>query len=668
MRHTLENETNMYIEKIPARAFLGEDPASLWGEDLNVVFGLTFDDGGYFESTLPSIITSRYAWEFHNRYPALPLNSNHFIGSVVDRSTIQYTVHNKLIETVLFDTLHVYRPLVDDYRPLVNDLSQLGYTMTNRLYNDLVRNTKKYASTIDLFHLLDIVTMPEVVSLVSNAPPTEEGVDSINKGILDLLKTHPALKDNPVAASIRAGVCRVGQLLQMLGVRGFVTDMDSKIFRKPIMQGYVRGVTDLYSSLIDTRSASKAMANTTRPLEIAEYFSRRQQLLCGVLINLFVGDCGSNDYINWFVKKEHLLTIAGLTQLSPDGIPRHIRKSDTHLVGQTIKVRNIFGCNKISKQGICETCYGAISLGVPMDTVIGSETAITFTGPVGQIIISTKHHEGSSKVAPIRLDTFSKYFLDTKGSDNTYHFNARLKSKNAKLYVNVADAESLGDVRLTDTNLLSIHRISQIESIAIGEMVEDDGITEEVIQSVVLRLNDRKASISTPLLQYIKEMGYTTDGGSYVIDLSKWNFDEPAFILPMVHLSMGTFQSAVASMLESSTSEMYKRSTCTTPEALAMELYDAVNEKLPVNYTTIATIVLCSTARNPLTGDYALGKSMGVMRSIMKSRSASATFAFERHKGSVFEPQRYLDGDVLNHPMDSILCPNEVLGIPELLK
>lgn len=658
----------MYIEKLPARVFLQEDPSKLWKEDCNLVFGLTFDDGKYVESTLPAIVASRYNWEFHNQYPKVPLNSNHFIGSIVDRNSLKYTVHNEHGARIFFDTLDVYRPLVKDFRPLVDEMSRLGYSLTNWLYNDLVLNTKKFAGTLDILDLVDIVEMPELIDLIMTSPPTEEGVERINKGVLDLLKNHPALANNPVAVSIRAGVCRVGQITQMLGVRGFVTDMDSRIFRKPIMQGYVRGVTDAYNSIIDTRSASKAMANTTAPLEKAEYFSRRQQLLCGVLYNLFIGDCGNNQYIDWFVKKEHLLTIEGLNRLLPDGSVKPIRKHEEELVGQTVKIRNIFGCNAIKHQGVCETCYGAISLGVPEDTVIGSESAITFTGPVGQIIISTKHHEGSSKVAPIKLDSMSKFFLDTKGTDNTYYFSSRLKGKQAKLYVSVDDAESLGDVRLTDAELLSIHRISQIETIAIGEVVEEDGMAEEAIQSVVLRLNDRKASISTPLLKHIKSTGYVVNGGTYVIDLTNWNFDEPAFVLPMVHLSMGTFQSGVASMLESSTTEMYKRSTCTTPEALAIELYDYVNEKLPVNFTTIATIVLCSTARNPMGGDYALGRNMGVMRSIMNSRSLAAAFGFERHKSLVFKPYKYLGQPVLNHPMDSILCPNEVLGVPDLLR
>jgi hypothetical protein len=133
------------------------------------------------------------------------------------------------------------------------------------------------------------------------------------------------------------------------------------------------------------------------------------------LKNLYRGDCGSTHYYKWKVRpgtegtstesprKPDLDLIQGKFYLDEEtNTLKAIKKTDTHLIGKTIKLRSpISGCNHTNHYGICEVCYGQLSDNIPPNTNLGQANGTMVCEKSSQGVMSVKHYDGSSKVEPI---------------------------------------------------------------------------------------------------------------------------------------------------------------------------------------------------------------------------------------------------------------------------
>jgi hypothetical protein len=159
-------------------------------------------------------------------------------------------------------------------------------------------------TTLDITDFVEVNDNPQIVQAEAVAAHTQEGIDGLYSVIKNVLNKDPALNNNQLAKAVRSKLVKVDQTLQCIGPRGFLTDIDSYIYRKPIMQGYFKGIRTLEDSMKESRSAAKALAFSVDPLKKAEYFSRRQQLICQNVKHLYRGDCGSKHYLVWQVRGE----------------------------------------------------------------------------------------------------------------------------------------------------------------------------------------------------------------------------------------------------------------------------------------------------------------------------------------------------------------------------
>ena len=78
----------------------------------------------------------------------------------------------------------------------------------------------------------------------------------------------PALLHNPIIRGLRSKQIKLTQMLQILVCRGYLTDIDSIIFRKPIIVGFFEGLTTLHDIMIESCSAKKALISPKKPLRI----------------------------------------------------------------------------------------------------------------------------------------------------------------------------------------------------------------------------------------------------------------------------------------------------------------------------------------------------------------------------------------------------------------
>jgi hypothetical protein len=690
----------MALPKIKAQKLLAFTPEQLW-DTLEGDFVLLFGNEEV-KTNHREVIYSSYAWEFHRRYPKTPLKRTHHIASVTKGKELPSQAHLKLFNAVFWDVYDAYMQDYADPRILLDELQLLVYQVTNHMYNELSLRLEAYVTSLDIIDFVSITKHEPIAKAQAEAEElvaqiytddfdpnnkdryqalVKNKIDEVNDLIQSEIATSPILAHNPLAIAIRTGISRIGQALQCLGPRGFVQDVDSTIFPKPVMTGYIHGMRSLYASMIESRAAALSLMNTTKPLQDSEYFSRRQQLVCMNIRNLHMCDCGSQNYLLWNVRGERydgatkinsdLETIAGKFYMDDEsGQLKIIQKSDAHLIGKTIRMRSVTaGCNHPDPNGVCYVCYGETGLALPIGSNLGHTACVTMTAILGQLILSTKHYLSSASVEGINMNSkpIERKFLTSESNGNTFYLNEKLKGKKIKIYVNTEDAKGLPDLRLVqDVNQVNLERTSQFELVLIS--VDDGKYQEQTTLDV--KVQHRAASLSSEMLAYLKVKGFEivkdTRDTRYEFDMSEWDFSKPLFVLPMRQFNMSNHQGEIAKMLESTAEEMERRSKYVMPTNMLVEFHDLVNRRLNVNVSVLDTIIYSTMVVDTDEPNYDLPKpwtksGLGVLRLLLSNRSLSAMLAYQGHRQTFTDASSFMVTNRLNHPFDVIFMPQEVL-------
>ena len=667
--------------KINARRLLAYTPEQLW-ENLEGDFILVFLDGEFVTNEMECIYSS-YFWEYLRRYPDTPLTKKHFVKDMMGDKELSSNGALKMTERVLWSTYDAYVGRYPDKSVLLDDLAKLGYEINNWLYNDAIVRCERFVTSLDITDFTAITMNPRVDQAMIDMPNTDEGVTGVHNLIKDILVNDPQYKFNPLAVAIRTGIARMGQALQCLGPRGFLTDMDSKIFHHyPVRTSYVHGVRSLYDSMIESRSAAKSLINSTKPLQDAEYFSRRQQLICMNVKHLHHGDCGSQKYLLWQVRgvqhagtneeiKSDLEKIAGKYYLNEEtGKLQIVKTSDKHLIGKTIKMRSpVAGCNCRDPYGICEVCYGEGTLAIPANSNLGHIACVSMTALIGQLILSTKHYDSSAAVIPISLGPMEMKYLDTDAAGTSYYLNSKLKGRAVKIQIPVELAQGLPDIKEVDSVMdLNVSRVSHFPK-AFFNVPSKDGKFYEMVELEVY-VNDRMSSLTHDFLQHVKQHGYKiTEAGTYEFDMTEWDVKKPMFVLPMSHFNMSDHQVDIADMLESTAEELENRSSVISPTSMLVDFYDLVNRRLDVSLSVLEVILYSSMVVSALENNYDLPKpwtmnGVGVMRMLLRNRSLSAQMGYEKHHHVFIDPASYVEQKRMDNIFDGVLMP-EIFNHPQ---
>lgn len=656
------------MERVRARDLVKLEMPVLW-EILKGRFILEFDDGE-IETNWRATLYSAYGWAFHREFPETPLLRCHHVDSVMGDTRLNSKTHLELLGNSMFSTYDRYvelgQPVSMDY------LTRRVYQLTNEMYNELTYKLEEYVTSIDIVDFHAILKNREVAHANATVTEDQESIDTTYRAIHHALETDPTLIRNPVALAVRSKIVDKNQVNQCVGPLGIRTDIDSMMFKKPILTGYARGIRSFHDSLIESRSAAKSLSFSKTPLQDAEYFSRRLQLMCQIVQNLHHTDCGSTNYMLWQVqgpKTDHrgvqisngdLGLIQGKWYMDDDGKLKLVRKGDKHLIGRTLKLRTVLDCAHEDPYGVCSTCFGELSLSVPDRTNLGHMCGTSMTQKSSQSVLSVKHLDGSAAIDPVVLDSFEAQYLKVAGDDNSYLFGERIRGKNVKMVISCDEAPNITDVtRAQSVEQLIITRISELSSIKV--IIDKGDLIDDV--EIGVAVGRRLGSLTYPMLKHIREKGWTNDAkGNYVIDLEGYDHSQPFLSLPLKHINMSDHSKDIAAMLESSVSQMYERDKLVSPHALCGEIYAHVNSKLSVNLAVLEVVLLGAMIRSADDRDYGLPKpwtqrGVGVMSLSMANRSMAAAMAFEDHRDLLVNPMSYVLHNRPDHPMDGILMP-----------
>lgn len=668
--------------KILARSLLNIPVQKLW-DGLYGDFTIVFDDGE-IETNAKEVIFSHYTWGFHREYPNTPLTKANHIASILKGGRLTNKTHIRLIEVSYWQTFNAY----GGYQVIPQEvMTKLVYDIVNNLYNDLATLLGEFNMFMDITDFIEVMSLDVIKEAFSNAPRNPEGIAQIYGAITKVLKTPEYIPNNALCKISLSGIVRHEQMLQCLGPRGYATDIDSYVFKTPVFTSFLQGHRKIADSMIESRTASKALYFSKAPLKQAEYFSRKLQILCQPVKNLYHTDCGSQEYQSWRIsapddsreedgetafRSNELFLMAGKHYLNEEtGKLDTIKATDKHLYGKTVKLRSVIaGCAHPDPYGICSTCFGLLSTHVPLGTNIGHLCSTYMAAMQSQLVLSTKHHDGSAGVKTIILTNEAKKIFKTTSGGFGYTFNDTLRNKKVRLIIAAQEADGLTDIKLVknvDTILTS--RVTQLTTIGV-EVTDSNGPHLYVIP---VSIDRRKASFTYPMLEKLKNNFPTLDDkNNYVIEMDDWDYSKELMSLPPRHANMSDHSQDVAEIIESRVEIQKKRGALGSPQATLVELFELVNSKLNVPLAVLETMLLGALIRDPDTDDYQIPKAgsksqLGVSKVTIPHRSLSATLAYEYQKDAIYNPKTFFDyykisgAPRVSHPMDVFVMPKETL-------
>ena len=185
-------------KKIHARTLLNYSPNELFNT-LYGKFTLVCDDGEILV-TGKETVYSRYFWEFHVRYPNLPILTRHHVSSVLKGKMLNSDTHIKLLSVIAKDLALTYQLKSPHERESV---TKFIYQTTNVIYNELSQLCEPYVTSIDILDFIQIVDAPELKDVYDNIKPTQQSIDLAYSSIMTHITKSDTLNNNSVARAVR---------------------------------------------------------------------------------------------------------------------------------------------------------------------------------------------------------------------------------------------------------------------------------------------------------------------------------------------------------------------------------------------------------------------------------------------------------------------------------
>ena len=555
--------------------------------------------------------------------------------------------------------------------------------MYNTIYNDIIYSITEYVATSRLSDFVEIQNNEELLNsmlAIREAIPEKKNEAIANSySVLDrILREDKRYEHNNVRLGYVSGNTNARQVKQLLGPRGFITELDGTIFKYPVCTSFTLGLNDLYDIAIESRAGAKALYTSNKAVQQSEYLARGLQLVTMILEKLEDGDCGSKYYLDWYVRpasdqnKSDLNNLLGKWFLNPKTNKEEIiTKDHKWLEGKTIKLRSILKCTCKDKSHVCMKCFGELGYSVPSHANLGHFCSVELSEKITQSILSTKHEMSSAKANEVRLNDVTKKYLYVKGND--YYFNEGLLNNKSvvKYYFVINQKEAFGIKDLSNTtkiNTIDPLRVSRIESIGLLKMQDD-----KVLEYEILPIKDvnRHGSFTHKFIEYILSCDwYLNEKDEYVIPLNKWNIKQPMINLLDLEYSFKALNDDVSRLFRK-IKQKKGMGSLDSPELLLQKLFNIVNFKLDVNISLLEGIIYAFVIRDFATDDCHIGgytkdgepenRSLRQLHDTVSGRSLGAAYGWERVVNLIKSPKSFGGANAVDHPMDVTIKPDHVV-------
>lgn len=672
----------MSLQRYSARKIIARQTSELHTM-LTGEFIVLFDDGVEVVMKSQEVIFSSYFWDIHRQLPWLPLNSDHCVTAFTKKGLLTSNTHIKFAERVFWFVVDTATAKGIKFETNeVDALNEVIYRKSNDLYNYACTELESAVISTDLEDYYELLNYPPIKKIVDLIQATEESIASVYLQVTEIIMKDPTVATNALVVSARSGMVRMGQLLQCIICRGFVTDIDSMIFPEPSMGSFVEGYKDYYSLFIDTRTAAKSLFFSAKLLRMTEYNSRKLQILCQSVQTVHPGDCGSKEYLHFLIKgneynpdgsmakKGDIERFAGLNFLDEETNQlRELKPEDSKYIGKVLRFRSpLAGCAHPDPHGVCSICFGGMYKVIPEHTNIGYMLAAALMQILSQSILSVKHVDTSSSSALVLLTPYQSKYLEIDVSGKAYHFNRGLVGKRLIMTVNETEMSTIASLQNVDNFDSVVPSHFSDLSMTVLEVGGDDTYAEMESVGLDLSSEKRNAFFTTEALAYIKQKGWIKRDKNVILDFTDWDNTKPFAALPQRHFNNADHAKDIAELIQGRSSlkdDKNKRKQDGTVVDYFTDFYNMVNSRLDVPAVILMHIIYGASIRDSAAGDYRLPRAntrreMGLSAKTVPARSMGAAMGYEYHVRELFQTTQGFDPkQSSSHPMDVFVMPNE---------
>lgn len=660
------------MQKFHIRDIIGHRPVEFL--DFPKRFIIEFDEGQTLEVSRKRTYFSSFYWRVFLDFPKSIIGPECHADSILGTKKLQSSTHAKLATNV-FKAYTKYKPFVS---PEERELIQKHFQeATNDLYNGLRWHSGRHMQSIGLVDCIKLMYHPEIWEASKNAPATPAGIESLYALIERVINTDPSVQDNDMVKAVRSGAVKFNQVCQSIGVRGFPKEINGRIFRTMARSNYLFGMVNLYEFAADSRGSAEHLVAAESPLQDSEYFSRRLQLQTCVLERIAQEDCGTKQTIPWTVRPKgvfedtdevrqpDLVYLIGKVYLCPEtGKELIIQGNEKHLEGKTIQMRSVLTCEHSDPHAVCYKCFGQLSNNHSRWANLGVVSSTTVVAKISQKTLSTKHFISSGQGSGITFSSVLRLYFSRGPKNTDYVLVPGLKKYGPKIILGRDEALGLADVMNSkDISQFNPERITYLESVRFT--FADQEADLQLGDTVKIEQNKRKASLSMPMLEYIRKHGYTIDErNNFVVDLENWDYREVIFTLPDIQISFSAHGNAIAQLVESKFESLAERSSDDAPLRVLNQLFDMVTAKLSVNIAPLECIIY--GLQQAAVGNYSLGRGsdkpiMGIGKDLIWNRSLGTAQAFQEWNNLFLDPKTYRRRNKPSTMMDSFTDPKGYL-------
>lgn len=206
--------------------------------------------------------------------------------------------------------------------------------------------------------------------------------------------------NNEIQTLFKSGnILTAGQVGEVSVAVGFKSDLDNNTIPIACMNNImITGLTNPSDKYIDSVGGRKAAINSKLGISKPGAISKMMNANAGdFTLKHNMEMCNTNTFINFEVKDEaYLRGIEGHWYYDDNDEIQYVRPTDTHLIGKTIKKRSPITC-MCGDTETCRYCYPRILTECnDMYASIGSIAALVMGEPLGQMMLSTKHFNGTN--------------------------------------------------------------------------------------------------------------------------------------------------------------------------------------------------------------------------------------------------------------------------------
>lgn len=566
-----------------------------------------------------------------------------------------------------------------DRKVPLNELAELGFDIQVNQINQPIMHLEEYSMALDAEDYWEIENDPEVKVIRKDmregvaANRTSAGkfkfIQAAYEKFAGVVKDQclGRLRNNGIAQLIISGTSKITQVNQGLIARGFCSDVNSDFFAEPVMSSFAEGLSSPYEYALETCSGAKAFMYQKDPMSDTEYLHRLVQMIAATFQNLHIGDCGSTVTYPFHVEERHLPYIIGKYYITDDGkVVEIVAGDNSHLVGRTINMRCVSGCQVDDPVGACTVCCGSNSLNFAKGANLGHTASTKFMGTGSQKVLSVKHEDLASLSMAMRVGSELIDYLRISSNNR----EVKMKKRNVTLAIPEKCCENIRYIYyVDDVRSLNITEFSHVHYIEVAEN-GDEGFGEVYKGSVGDK--GEVVNMSPQLLEYLKEdstrlkLAAHKRSRYYFIDLSDFPEDDAVFLAPFKHFDMLIQHRLTKRFLyspKSAPADSYEHGPCLTDFGTFGEastaLLELTMEKLGINLSVLEMAIYAFTITDANDYDFRPVRGSNTcqfmpMEALYNNRSIAAKLVAEKQLEVLKSPLIITNDKRSPHPFEGL--------------